>query len=101
MTDVADNDLCTLFICSVRYSLGRQSYMPGLVQDLIVQHAKVLTSDHRKLLAREIMDHYRRFNNIGAEMDTRGWLQFRDWLLSQDVDNQDTTATLSAGGNHE
>lgn len=30
------NDLETILICSVRYACGRNTYMPGLVQDYIM-----------------------------------------------------------------
>jgi hypothetical protein len=75
--------------------------MPSLIQDIITKHSEVLTSAHRKLLARDITDHYKMFGNIGADFDTRDWLAFRDWLLSESVDNKTNAAILSAGGNHE
>lgn len=28
-----DEDFCTILICAIRYSIGRQTYMPSLVTD--------------------------------------------------------------------
>lgn len=30
-----DEDFCTILICAIRYCLGRQTYMPSLVTDII------------------------------------------------------------------
>lgn len=30
-----DEDFCTILICAIRYCLGRQTYMPSLVTDVI------------------------------------------------------------------
>lgn len=33
-----DNYFGTICLCAMRYALGRQTYMPGLVQDFIKAH---------------------------------------------------------------
>lgn len=30
-----DEDFCTILICAIRYCLGRRTYMPSLVTDII------------------------------------------------------------------
>lgn len=96
MKEVSDSDLSTLFVCAVRYSLGRQSYMPGLVQSIVQKHVKALTDSERKLLVRDINDYLRMHGKIGSDFDTQGWLNFRDWL--QGIDNNDATAMFGTGG---
>ena len=81
---VAPLDLRTLLFCSMRYSLGRQTYMPSLVQDLIKAHKDVLTKDDFKQLADEIIEYHGKSNGkMGADFDTRDWLLFREWLLRE------------------
>lgn len=65
----------------MRYALGRMTYMPGLVQDLIKQHREVFTNEMLGQLADEIQsEHDARGGKLGMDFDTTGWLQFRDWL---------------------
>lgn len=65
----------------MRYSLGRMTYMPGLIQDLIRQYHEVFSNEMLRQLADEIQHEYeRRDGKLGMEFDTKGWLDFRDWL---------------------
>lgn len=80
---ITSDNLKTLFLCSVRYCLGRQTYMPSLVMSIIRTHNNVLSAQDCEQLVREIHEHNRLFGNIGADFDTRGWLQFADWLLEE------------------
>ena len=96
MSNISDSDLSTLFVCAVRYSLGRQSYMPSLVQSIVQKNAKALTDSERKLLIRDINDHLRMHGKIGSDFDTQGWLNFRDWL--QGIDNNNGTAIFGVRG---
>ncbi len=79
--EIASRDLQTLLICSMRYSLGRMTYMPGLIQDLIREHRTVLSNDTLLQLADEIdHEHRLRGGKLGMDFDTQGWMDFRDWL---------------------
>jgi hypothetical protein len=65
----------------MRYSLGRMTYMPGMIQDLIKQYREVFTNESLRQLADEIdQEHTFRGGKLGMDFDTRGWLDFRDWL---------------------
>lgn len=83
-TEVWNADLRTLFFCSIRYSVGRQTYMPGLIQDLVKSHKHVLSVDDLKQLANEIITEYA-WNNgkLGSDFDTKDWIAFKDWLLEE------------------
>ena len=79
--EIGSRDLQTLLICTMRYSLGRMTYMPGLVQDLIRQHCEVFSNEMLRQLSDEIdSEHRLRGGKLGMEFDTRDWLIFRDWL---------------------
>jgi hypothetical protein len=67
----------------MRYSLGRQTYMPGLIQDLMKRHRDVLSAQDCDQLGREIDEYHGRFGKIGADFDTRDWILFRDWLFAR------------------
>lgn len=65
----------------MRYSIGRMTYMPAMVQDLIKQHREVFTNEMLGQLADEIQsEHDARGGKLGMDFDTKGWLDFRDWL---------------------
>lgn len=87
---VGGNDLRTLLMCSMRYALGRETYMPVLVQDLMRAYRVVLSAEDCEQLAREIDQHHGRSGSIGADFDTRDWLRFAAWL-------RDRSSTLLQG----
>lgn len=65
----------------MRYALGRMTYMPGLIQDLVREHREVFTNEMLQQLAEEIQrEHDLRGGKLGMDFDTKGWLDFRDWL---------------------
>lgn len=89
---IGANDLRTLLICSMRYALGRSTYMPGMVQGLIRQHATLFSERDRQQLAEEICQHGDMYGGkIGMDVDTAQWLRFRDWLLLPASDNEART----------
>lgn len=82
MTTISEDNLRTLLFCSVRYAVGRQSYMPSLVQNIVQTHAHVLTDQDKLQLAEEIMamDDLDRANLGHPEIDRLTWLEFVAWL---------------------
>lgn len=51
---IDDRDLWVFVICTVRYSLGRRSYMPSLCSDLVKKYASALDPRHLMQIADEI-----------------------------------------------
>lgn len=51
---VNDEDLATLLLCSMRYSIARHTYMPSLVCRIINSHKNSLTKENKKMLADNI-----------------------------------------------
>lgn len=77
--DVDPNDLRTLLLCSFRYALGRATYMPQQVQELIKKHVDVLETWMLQQMDKDIGDAAQR-GGLGMDVDVRGWLEFRQWL---------------------
>ena len=74
---VEANALRTLLFCSVRYAVGRQTYMPNLVQEIVREHAIVLSRKDREQLASEIET----MPNLGDPgIDEPEWRRFIAWL---------------------
>ena len=78
-----DDNLQTILICAVRYSLGRVTYMPGLVTDWIMGNCKGKLS--RKTLSVMLYDIYnvRRENGLGMDCDEKTWMRFYEWLKGE------------------
>ena len=88
----------TICLCAMRYALGRQTYMPGLVQDFIRAHIKSIDQESIKIMIRDIdeADKFheytlsdgtkRRFDCLGdTKIDRPGWERFREFLKGQVV----------------
>lgn len=74
---VSNEDLRILLVCAVRYALGRRTYMPSIVQEIImVRHDDVLLPEDFKQFADDIQ---RPGANLGDECDADGWKRFAAW----------------------
>ena len=72
-----NEDFGTILICAVRYSLGRQSYMPGLVQDYIRPLLSCLDKRTLSVIRRDIEEAARTPGGLGDEdIDRPGWMRF-------------------------
>jgi len=65
---IGDEDLWTLLLCSLRYSLGRQSYMPSLYQDIAKGFARRLLPERREQIADEVEEYLSR---VSADLENR------------------------------
>ena len=78
-----DDDLQTILVCAVRYSLGRATYMPGLVTDWIMGNCKgKLSRNTLSVMIRDI-DEARKDNCLGMDCDVMTWLLFYEWLKGE------------------
>ena len=93
-----DKDLGTIAICAVRYALGRQSYMSGIVQDFVMRYPEIVDARVKNAMLNDIMtaDRIVKYGlSDGSEMtvdglgdsriDRPGWIRFKEWLESLDV----------------
>ena len=53
---MADEYFGTICLCAMRYALGRQTYMPGLVQDFIRSHINQIDRGTIQVMIRDIDD---------------------------------------------
>ena len=91
----------TICLCALRYALGRQTYMPGIVQDFIRAHISEIDQSSIKVMLRDIeeADRIRTYiSNSGDSIvidglgDTRidrpGWERLRDFLREKVKDDE-------------
>jgi len=91
-----DKDFGTICLCAMRYALGRQTYMPGLVQDYIKAHIKEIDSNAISVMIRDIDDKDKTItytapsgrrviiDGLGdANIDRPCWERFREFLKSE------------------
>lgn len=91
----------TICLCALRYALGRQTYMPGIVQDFIRAHINEIDQSSIKVMLRDIdeADRIRTYiSNSGdsividglgdTKIDRHGWERLRDFLREKVKDNE-------------
>lgn len=79
-----DRDFGTVCGCAVRYSLGRQTYMPSLVQQFINRNLKQIDSYSLAVMARDIKE----APSYGNEsIDKPGWMNFLA-MLEKELKNR-------------
>ena len=91
----------TICLCALRYALGRQTYMPGIVQDFIRAHISEIDQSSIKVMLRDIeeADRIRTYiSNSGdsividglgdTKIDRPGWERLRDFLREKVKDDE-------------
>ena len=80
---VEQEDFGTLCICAVRYAMGRETYMPGLVREIITPHLQELSNKTIGVMVEDCA-RQRRYDNYGhREIDMPGWLEWEQRLLAE------------------
>lgn len=65
-----------LAICALRYSMGRQTYMPSCVRSIVKPHLSTLSDRDISLMLKDCEDQAR-YGNYGNEaIDKPGWLEW-------------------------
>lgn len=75
--DISQYDFGALCICALRYCMGRQTYMPGLVQEILKRNFQYLNDTDLDVL----LDDKRfqaRMHLYGSETDKVSWEKF--WM---------------------
>ena len=70
--------------CAIRYCIGRESYMPGLVTDWIRQYCDGLLTEKTIAVMERDIDEAARHEGLGMDCDVRTWMKFREWLRKQE-----------------
>ena len=74
--DIYDEDIDLLFVAAFRYALGRQSYMPKVIANVILGNRNLLKDWQRKQFATEVYEHISTYGSAGMDFDTKMWLDF-------------------------
>ncbi len=80
----SDPEIGTILICALRYCVGRQTYMPGLVIDWAKRHWDAIHSNDQNLIKKEVEEIFEKDHYLGDRCDIETWENFRDWLSSGD-----------------
>ena len=81
MTDapVSPDDLWTMLLSTVRYAMGRQTYIVGLTCDMVRRYGGSLTFEQTAQIGREIREEVERAERLGrtlgADFDHREWVR--------------------------
>lgn len=84
---VEPDDLGVILVCAFRYALGRKSYMPSLIADVIRRYWDLVPARERLLIQAELSralnehDDENLRRDIGWEIDVETWRR-----LAKDVD---------------
>ena len=92
----------TICLCAMRYALGRQTYMPSLVQDFIRAHIGEIDSGTIEIMIRDIDEadrimthrmpngHDLKTDGLGdMKIDRPGWERFRAFLKEKLKEKKD------------
>ena len=76
-------DFGFLAICALRYSMGRQSYAPKEVQEIVGQFLGELTDNDLRVMIQDC-ERQRRDENYGDPViDKPGWIEWEQKLLKE------------------
>ena len=89
------DDFNAILICAVRYAIGRETYMPGIVQSFVRSVSSALDENTIRVMLRDITEADRvtvierehgapiTIDHLGhSTIDRPGWLRFKSWLES-------------------
>lgn len=86
-------DFGTLAICAVRYCMGRQTYMPELVRDIIRPHLQEMTDRDIAVMLSDC-DFQRSCDAYGdVSIDKPGWLKWERELTEERWRRDETGGT--------
>ncbi len=71
-----DNFEQTIWICSLRYALGRRTYITGVVADFIIDKLDELTPKTKSVMIRDIES----CDDYGDDCDKESWINLLNKL---------------------
>lgn len=81
--DMLQDDIGTLCICALRYAMGRQTYMPGLVRDIVRTLLPKLSYKDICVLVEDCV-FQSRMNLYGDEyIDKPGWIEWKNEVKAE------------------
>ena len=87
--DISQENFGTLCICALRYCHGRRTYMPSLVQQIVMAHFKDLSDRDLQVIAddEQFQSHMNLFGDMCDKVD---WENFYQTLREWRTDNERT-----------
>lgn len=83
--DPSDDDFGTICVCAVRYALGRQTYMPTLVQDFVLRYITQINRNSLVTMERDVED-AETWGGYGDErIDKPRWLNFLAKIKAEQI----------------
>ena len=77
-----DRDFATLCICALRYCFGRKTYMPSLVQEIVLQNLDQISDGDLSIILRDLRD-MNEFDYGDPLIDKPEWLKFRNEIETE------------------
>ena len=80
---ITKDNFATLAICALRYSMGRQTYMPDLVRSIVKQKLPEISDKDLSVMI-EDCSFQRKIDAYGDPViDKPGWLKWEQTLLAE------------------
>jgi len=99
VVNMSDADACTVLVCSVRYAMGRRSYVVGEVIDVLKRYHRAMSREQFKRLRDEISEELRRSRvagiHLGDKMDDDAWTDCVAWMNENVDDGQPQSGSTS------
>lgn len=91
MIDINEDDFDTLCICSIRYCMGRQTYLPTAVRKICNAYMSSFTDRTLRVMLKDC-EEQESINNYGDEkIDKPGWVRWRDALIAEQQRRENDT----------
>ena len=79
-----DKNFETIFLCAVRYAIGRRTYIPSRVIDYITPLLSHLSYNTLGLIANDITEYGKYYGGLGDDkIDRPYWLNFKRKILAE------------------
>lgn len=76
------NDISMILVSSVRYALGRKTYIVGWTKEIVKKNLHLLTEKDREVMIRDITEH--EIWGYGDDCDTKDWMDLLEILTNKE-----------------
>ena len=94
MKEISQDDLETMVVCTVRYALGRRSYVVGDVAGIVRWSWSDLRPGIRSVVLRDVSEAVERAeaggSTVGMQMDHDVWVLLRSWMREKTREEEGT-----------
>ena len=75
-------DLKDILCCSLRYALGRRTYITSLVANYIMEHKELIDDKVKTIMLKDLENYFENRNDYykDDECDYQSWLKLKKWL---------------------